>query len=719
MTLKSIARYAVLIPLFVVPFIPLYVANDLFFPFISGKGFLFRILVEIALAGYVLLACIDKRYRPQFSWTMVLYGGLAVWMFVADLLATNSHKAFWSNFERMDGYVTLIHVFVFFVILGSVLTVDKLWRRWWMFFLSGSALVAVYSLFQLAGMADIHQGGARVDATIGNAAYLAVYMLFATAVSLWQAFESKGALRYTLMAFAAVSAFILFSTETRGAVLGLFGAIGLGSVLWMLEAGKKQARLIAGGLFLGLLLFVGAFFALKSTPFVQGNPTLARLSSISAADGATRFTLWGMAMNGVVERPVFGWGQEGFNYVFQKYYTPPLFAQEPWFDRAHNTYIDWLIAGGIPALLLFLGILGSAVLAFYRKTVSRPERIFLISALAAYAFQAIFVFDNLVSYIPLAALLAVAHSLHHRPFKFLERSGEVPDAMAQSVVAPLAGALLIALVWMVNVPSIAQAHAIVVALNADHTNGDATSANKAYELFTQASKESGFGTQEVAEQFVTFAGAVAGRTQVPAELRTEIITAALTNIQKEVAKAPHDARLRVQYAVGLRVAGDFQKSLEQSALALQESPKKQTILLERGFEFWESGDIATARDVFNALYQLDTSFTDLAGYAAAGEIANGNLAAGDAILLSAYGTTDVQSEALIIGYYQAKQYERLYKALRLRITEVPATASYLRLASAYAVQGRYADARAVAQEALAAFPADAKTITAFMAKIPQ
>ncbi len=719
MSTKNLARWAVLIPLFAVPFIPLYVASDLFFPFITGKGFLFRVLVEIALAGYVLLACMDRRYRPQFSWTMVLYGALAVWMFIADSLATNSHKAFWSNFERMDGYVTLIHTFLFFVILGSVLTVDKLWRKWWMFFLAGGALIVAYSLFQLAGMADIHQGGARVDATIGNAAYLAVYMLFVTAVSLWQAFESKGTLRYILMGFAGLSAFILFSTETRGAVLGLVGAIALSSILWMFEAGKKKARLIAGGLFLGLLLCVGAFFALKETSFVKSNPTLARLSSISAADGATRFTLWGMAMNGVVERPVFGWGQEGFNYVFQKYYTPPLFAQEPWFDRAHNTYIDWLIAGGIPALLLFLGILASAVLAFYRKTASRPERIFLISALAAYAFQALFVFDNLVSYIPLAALLALAHSLHHRPFAFLEKASEVKEAIARSVAAPIVIALCIGIVWVVNVPSMAQAHAIVVALNTDRAKTDVSSTNYTYGLFKQATLESGFGSQEVAEQFVTYAGAVGGRAHIPVELRTEISSTALTAIKSEVEKAPHDARLRIQYAVGLRVAGDFEHSLEQSALALAESPQKQTILLERGFEFWEADDIKTARDVFVSTYELDTSFADLAGYAAAGEIANGNLAAGDAILMKAYGTIDVQSEALIIGYYQAKQYERLYKALRLRIVEVPSTASFLRLASAYVVTGRYQDARAVAREALTAYPDDAKSITAFMAKIPQ
>ena len=85
--MKQVARWAVLIPLFLIPFLSLYVSDHLFFPFITGKGFAFRILVEIALAGWAYLALVDTDYRPKFSWTMVLYGALVVWMIVADALA--------------------------------------------------------------------------------------------------------------------------------------------------------------------------------------------------------------------------------------------------------------------------------------------------------------------------------------------------------------------------------------------------------------------------------------------------------------------------------------------------------------------------------------------------------------------------------------------------------------------------------------------------------
>jgi O-antigen ligase len=64
-----------------------------------------------------------------------------------------------------------------------------------------------------------------------------------------------------------------------------------------------------------------------------------------------------MVYQGFKEKPVFGWGQENFNYVFNKYYNPAMFDQEQWFDRAHNEFLDWLIAGGLPAFFLYISLL--------------------------------------------------------------------------------------------------------------------------------------------------------------------------------------------------------------------------------------------------------------------------------------------------------------------------------------------------------------------------
>jgi hypothetical protein len=77
--MTSVAKWVALGALFLIPFLPLVVANDMFFPFITGKNFWFRILVECALGAWVLLAIADPAYRPKFSWTFVAFGACIVW----------------------------------------------------------------------------------------------------------------------------------------------------------------------------------------------------------------------------------------------------------------------------------------------------------------------------------------------------------------------------------------------------------------------------------------------------------------------------------------------------------------------------------------------------------------------------------------------------------------------------------------------------------------
>src|SRR3989344_3553367 len=92
-----------------------------------------------------------------------------------------------------------------------------------------------------------------------------------------------------------------------------------------------------------------SYLVLYTQNFVKNSPVLSRFASINVEETTTksRFMIWNMAMQGLKERPILGWGQESFNYVFNKYYDPGMYGQEQWFDRTHNIIFDWLIAGGI------------------------------------------------------------------------------------------------------------------------------------------------------------------------------------------------------------------------------------------------------------------------------------------------------------------------------------------------------------------------------------
>src|SRR3989344_1025621 len=128
MTIENALRSVVLVGIFALPFIVFIVMTSLFFPFITGKNFAFRIIVEVMTGAYLALALVNPVYRQKRT---ALLGAFALFVIVvalADAFGVYPFKSFWSNFERMDGWITLAHLFFYFVVVASVLNTEKLWR---------------------------------------------------------------------------------------------------------------------------------------------------------------------------------------------------------------------------------------------------------------------------------------------------------------------------------------------------------------------------------------------------------------------------------------------------------------------------------------------------------------------------------------------------------------------------------------------------------------
>lgn len=712
--MNKVALWTTLAALFAIPFLVLYVDGTIYFPFIAGKNFAFRMLVEIATAGWVVLAMADKRYRPRFSWVLVLFALFTAWMAIADFFAVNAHKAFWSNFERMDGWVTLIHLFLFFVVAGAIFGADKLWRKWWLTFAGASALVCGYGLMQMLGAAQIHQGSTRLDASLGNSEYLAGYMLFAIAITLWLAFDTKEKkqawLRYSLFILAALQVVILIGTGTRGTLIGFIVAAFAGTFLWLIEAGKKGKQGAAVAL-VSILVVISGFMALKDQPFIAQNPILSRFSAITPKDMEVRFTIWGMAMKGFEERPLVGYGQEGFNTVFNKYYDPSLYGQEPWFDRVHNLYLDWLIAGGVPALLLFLGLFATAIIALYRGAASRPERILVFSAFIAYGVQGLVVFDNLFTYIPLAALFALAHTARSRPIEALERLPEASETTLASVAVPVALVVLVLTLWFVNMPGIFGGKNLIKALT---PSGDV---NAQFAYFKQAVEDRPFAMQEVREQLMQFASNVASSPSVPNDTKQAVVTYTIDQMNLQMASAPKDARMHMQFAIMYRAIGNYPAALKEIGLAVALAPTKQSVLMEQGVETWQGGDPAGARVIFDKVYALDTRYDLAAGYAAAGHIITNDVAGGKAILQEHFGDTLVDQAVLIPAYYEIKDWTDLLATLTLHAKNTGDSASSFQLAAAYSESGQRAKAIQVIRDTITAHPDAAAQGAAFLKQL--
>ena len=700
-TVKTVAKWVALGALFLVPLMPLIVINSYFFPFITGKAFYFRILVEVAVAAWVVLVCLDKAYRARFSLVGAAVLVFVLWMFIADAFAPNAAKAFWSNFERMEGWVLLVHLLGFFFAASAVLRVEKAWRAWFLTSLGVSVVISGYALLQLSGSFAIHQGSVRIDASLGNSAYLAIYLLFNVFIALWLALTEKYSwLKWSLIALAILEGVLIFYTETRGTIIGLVFALTLATFLTALTA-SKRARGWAMGALVGILILVGSFYLARNSAFVQGNHVFQRVASISLNDGATRFAIWRMAFSGALERPLTGWGQEGFNYIFNKYYDPSLYHQEPWFDRAHNAFIDWLTAGGLPAFVLYVSLFGSALMLLWKSPeLSRPERIALTAALVGYAFHNIFVFDNLYSYVYFFAILALIDSQVARPIPRFESAPELSATDGATTVLPIVTVVVFAVIWYVNIPGMQVATTLIKAISPSGAGIDANIA-----VFQELAAHPAFAAQEVREQLVSFAASAVQSPQVTNEQKQQIVLLALSEMQKQVDAYPLDARSQLQLSYIYRAAGDGVSALKQLEIAKTLSPKKEQIWIEAGALEWDMGNVKAAQIDFNTAYELGPQFSDLAEYAAAGNFAASDSAAAEKVLLSAFGTISVDSDILAVAYYRAKEWPRLIGMWKLRVGKPDATAqTWFSLAAAYYAAGDKANTIKTITTAMTLFP---------------
>jgi O-antigen ligase/Flp pilus assembly protein TadD len=694
---------------------PFIVAGDYYFPFITGKGFFFRTVVEVMVALYVVLVLAYPRYRPTKSIINYSLLGIVVAGLVAVVFSVNPEKSLWSNFERMEGFVAILHYALYAFVLGTVLTKENHWN--WLFraSLTTASIIGFYGLIQVVSNLPsvvaaapqwsqtfpINQGGVRLDGTFGNAAYLAVYALIHIFLGAWfivRAFVLRtltkldGALGIVA---AALSLLALYFSATRGAFLGL--AVGILVLLVAVAFGKgvtKKIRKTALAVVVVGALIGGGLLALRDTPFIKNDPTLARITSISFSEGTTRFTLWNMALQGFAEKPVFGWGFEGFNQIFYKHYQPDLYAQEPWFDRAHNVFLDWLVAGGIVGLVAYLSLYGAALYAINRRSkLVYIEKAVLTGLVVAYGINNIFIFDNLGSYLMFFTLLGYLQMRRGKQVEWKDKT-----IMKPSVSAPIALILCCAVWWGVNANNMAAASTLRAALASPDLSGVTQNMLHALNI-------SSFGKQEVFEQALQAIPVVAG-SNLPQSEKVAFISSVIDTGDKLMAgQLKGDARVLVLYGSTLRTIGENAKAKEYLTQALSISPNKQIILFEYTLNELSMGSIEGGLAAAKKAFEIEPKYDDARTTYAAALIFAGNTEEADRILIERFGTTAVDNGTLLSVYVARGFIDRAIVVARTRVDSRPTDPeAYLFLASLLNQSGKRAEAISVLTNARTLFP---------------
>ncbi len=777
--MQKILTRIIVAALFLVPFFallplphiwPFSIPYEFFFPFITGKAFLFRTLVEIALACWVVLAFLDPRYRPRWTVLTTTVTVFAVVTLAADLLGVNPIRSIMSNFERMEGWLIVAHLWGLYMVMTHVFGADdegrRLWRRWFQTSLVVAGIVMIYAICQLLGWAGIHQGSTRLDASLGNAAYLAIYVfmhlgiaayLFRTlALKVWRhvvavvcvalailfftvpmfSMVAQGILGLIVLAvavgmspyltFTLFGAFIIFETQTRGTIIGLgVGIIATCAMCALLVAGVTWKKVLAllsypfiiilyalfvliMGLFslslwwlfwigvaytvaLAVYVFMsrgavtqrsviigrwvatgiialgfvagGVFYLVKDASFIKNSPSLDRIASISLSDTKTqaRAYIWPMALKGFTERPILGWGQENFNYIFNANYNPKMWSQEQWFDRAHSVFLDWLVAAGAVGLIVYVALYVLLIASLWRSSSSVAEKSVLTGLVIGYAIHNIFVFDNAASYILFFALLAFAGTHSRRQSIGTSSPRMYHRDMVEYVVMPIMILALAAGIYWLMIRPIQANTRLIAALSActqQQVMPDPT-------LFSRALAISATADQEVREQIMSCAANVFARPY-PGPIKQAFYDLARTAIADQTAYAPQDARM---YVIGGSMLNavrpvDAVPLLER---AHELTPRKQGVNIQLAGSYINLGRNDEAVALLKEAYESDQTNTEaqsayIMGLVFAGHDDQARTIASTSIEL-------FENEKVANAYVSIKQYDKaiaLYKKLLTR-----------------------------------------------------
>src|SRR3989344_754896 len=122
--------------LYLVPLGIVIVSKSTLFPFIVGKYVWFRTGVDLALIFFLLgllfndaTSDVWRRTINIFKNPLVIAVSAFVFIFIlAGFFGVDSANSFWSNFERGEGGLQILHLWLFFFLLITLFREEENWR---------------------------------------------------------------------------------------------------------------------------------------------------------------------------------------------------------------------------------------------------------------------------------------------------------------------------------------------------------------------------------------------------------------------------------------------------------------------------------------------------------------------------------------------------------------------------------------------------------------
>ncbi len=310
------------------------------------------------------------------------------------------------SYQRLQGTFSMFSYIVLFAMMAQGMRSKEQVERFVTTVVIVSLPIALYGILQHYGRDPLPWGGdvrSRVAGHMGNAIFIAAYLIMAVPVTLYRVVESFSTIlnaeesRFVDILLGASYIFILavqficiFFTQSRGPWLGLIG--GLFFFFLVLAVVRRWRWMVWGTV--AVMLAVAAFlivFNMPNSPLapLRKVPYLGRLGRVFETErstGKVRVLIWQGAIELILPhpplekpdgskdrmnwaRPLIGYGPESMYVAYNRFYPPDLAHYEkrnasP--DRSHNETFDALVITGLIGFLVYMWLFMTVVYLGFR-----------------------------------------------------------------------------------------------------------------------------------------------------------------------------------------------------------------------------------------------------------------------------------------------------------------------------------------------------------------
>ena len=571
---------------------PLVLFDKLSFPFITEKTLYFRLLVDVLLIVWTIIAFQNPEYLPHKTPLNIALLILGIVTLLTAMLGHDFQSSFWSGLERMEGFVGLFHTLIFFFVLSNSL---KKMEQWHLLFLTSCGVACVVVLMGIFKEVELIKEGERLFSSLGNPTYLGLYVILHLFLVgfIWINTSSKNKNLCFIFPPILLVGFIL--TQSRSAFLGLLTG-GFVVVCFTVFSKNIAAKIRwgVGGLLVAIGLIITILLNAQNTEFVKKSVFLTRVVKVATSQrtGISRLNNWKVAYKGFKEKPILGWGQENYQYVFAKHFLPQMYDDAPWYDRSHNFLLDWLISGGIVGLLTFLApfVLMLWFTGRSNKFSSIKKGLF-VGFIVAYFTNNFFGFDSLIGTITVFIVLAYwqfeTQSDEQYVFQRLKIGGVLGCILLSFIsfyygyLQPLRTSKQIAKIM--QEPDLQQT---IQQIKAGYFNATGT------------------GTSDFAEQ-VSFLSEKVAKSQIANEMKGGYYQVVTEMLQKEVEKHPNHPRL---LSIKSSIEGDrgnFTEAIKGFEKVQMLAPNRHINLMQLAGAYTRNQQIEKALKLYDDVYKIN------------------------------------------------------------------------------------------------------------------